>query len=278
MEDKSQKLIDILKLVNDGLTKDDFLKAFTAITEYVKGIKDTNQKEFDAIHDAFITLQTRITEEKDSSLSDLKGQVNDTLQSQIEAVTAKLASVKDGYSPIKGKDYFDGANADETTIIAEILKQLPPYPVAPEPLLGEDFRNALESLQGEDRLDASAIRNLPEQTKAWTQGVLTATALYSLADVNVVGITPGQSILWNGNQWIAFTPASGSGGYQQPTSGTVNGINTVFTFATAPNVISVDGGRNMQKQNSAPDLTQNWTGTTTITLSVAPNSDIFAVA
>ena len=68
---------------------------------------------------------------------------------------------------------------------------------------------------------------------------------------------------------------SSSGGYQVAT-GTVNGVNTVFIFATEPNVIVVDQGRTMQKTSS--DGTVNWTGTTTVTLTIAPNFDIYAVA
>ncbi len=67
----------------------------------------------------------------------------------------------------------------------------------------------------------------------------------------------------------------GSTGFQQPT-GTVNGTNTVFVFTTAPKVISVDQGRVMQKVSS--DGTVNWTGTTTVTLTIAPTFDIFGIA
>jgi hypothetical protein len=63
-------------------------------------------------------------------------------------------------------------------------------------------------------------------------------------------------------------------GFQTPT-GTVNGSNTVFVFAAAPNVISIDG---VTKQKVSSDTTINWTGTTTITLAIAPNFDIFGIA
>lgn len=62
--------------------------------------------------------------------------------------------------------------------------------------------------------------------------------------------------------------------YQVPT-GTVNGGNTSFVFASAPNVISVDG---VPKQKTSSDGTVNWTGTTTVSLSVAPNFDVFGIA
>ncbi len=55
-------------------------------------------------------------------------------------------------------------------------------------------------------------------------------------------------------------------------TGTVDGSNTSFTFASAPSVIIVDG-KIFRKTSS--DGTVNWTGTTSVTLTIAPVSDIF---
>lgn len=86
---------------------------------------------------------------------------------------------------------------------------------------------------------------------------------------------------WTGTTTISLTIAptfdvfgfdNSDSSFQQPT-GTVNGANTSFTFATAPNVITVDGST-MKKVSS--DGTVNWTGTTSISLTIAPTFDIFA--
>jgi hypothetical protein len=69
-------------------------------------------------------------------------------------------------------------------------------------------------------------------------------------------------------------PTTSGVSIQTPT-GVVNGSNTVFTFSTAPSIIVVDGGRMMQATSS--DGTVNWTGTTVVTLTVAPNFDIFGL-
>lgn len=66
---------------------------------------------------------------------------------------------------------------------------------------------------------------------------------------------------------------SSGGGSILSATGSVNGSNKVFVFSRAPSMIVVDQGRPMQKVSS--DGTVNWTGTTTVTLDVAPNSDIF---
>ena len=64
-------------------------------------------------------------------------------------------------------------------------------------------------------------------------------------------------------------------GYQAPTSGVVDGSNTIFAFTTAPNVLMVDG---VVIRKVTSDSTVNWTGTTTVTLTIAPNFDIAGIA
>ena len=73
---------------------------------------------------------------------------------------------------------------------------------------------------------------------------------------------------------VSGTGGGGGSGFLIPT-GTVNGVNTTFTFSTAPNAIVVDGTTLQQTEQGG---TTNWTGTTTITLLVAPTQSIFAVA
>ena len=100
--------------------------------------------------------------------------------------------------------------------------------------------------------------------------------LTKYTDVNLVSGT-GVSITSANdetNKRRNITVTAGSLSPQTPT-GTVNGSNTDFTFTTAPQLISVDQGRFMQKTSS--DGTVNWTGTTTVTLTVAPTFDIFGV-
>lgn len=58
-------------------------------------------------------------------------------------------------------------------------------------------------------------------------------------------------------------------------TGTVDGNNTTFVFSSPPSILFIDSGRIIQKISS--DGTVNWTGTTTITLTIAPNFDIFGL-
>lgn len=76
--------------------------------------------------------------------------------------------------------------------------------------------------------------------------------------------------------WATSSSGGGSGTLSKlPATGTVDGVNQIFTFTKAPTIIVVDQGRNMQKTSS--DGTINWSGTTTATLTVAPTFDIWGL-
>lgn len=222
-------------MMKDHLGKEEFIKSFKAVTDYVKTIKDTNSAEFDAIHKAFLAFSEKIQADVSSKTGDFTGNAQKDIKdfmdthkglfdSKMGEVDAKIASMKDGESP-KIED-----------IVPEVLKQMPEYK---ETVLdsAEIIANKLESLEGEARLDAKAIKNLPEAIKGVANayaGVLTASALYSLADVDVSGIAIGQSIKWDGVRWIPYTPSGGGVTSVYNEAPADSGDHTNFTLAHAP--------------------------------------------
>lgn len=174
-----------------------------------------------------------------------------------------------------GKD----ASIDYGRIIAEVVKLIPkPKDAEIKDISPQEIRDLLELLQGDDRLDMKHIKGLSVLEKE-LKGIRTAyqenpmlhpVALSNLPDVTIAGIVSGQSIRWNGTYFEAYTPSTSSD-IQIPI-GTVDGSNTVFVFTSAPSVIVVD---NRSLRQTSGDGTVNWTGTTTVTLTVAPNFDVF---
>ena len=91
----------------------------------------------------------------------------------IKEVLRQIPKPKDGYTPVKGKDYFDGKDADVTQIvleaatlaISEVTEQIPTIEDIEKdlPKLGEKIRDGLELLQGDERLKIEAIDNLREE-------------------------------------------------------------------------------------------------------------------
>ncbi len=166
------------------------------------------------------------------------------------------------HEPETAETIANKLNATEGTIEAKVIKDLPKL---------EDTVGAVvkELKTGKTRLDAKDILNMPGKgplDQRWHGGG---------GGLSVV--THDATLTGNGtvSSPLSVVP-SGSTGYQQPTSGVVDGVNTAFDWATAPNVIVVDQGRTMQAISS--DGTVNWTGTTTTTFTIAPNFDVFAVA
>jgi len=178
-----------------------------------------------------------------------------------------IPKVKDGETPKKGVHYF---TVDEVESIKdEIMKQVQAgivIPKAPEvPVI--EFPKALEIDAEFVKKIIAIMHSLPEKDKLEvSQGIRNAQSfIYK-------GTKYGMAEMMHGGG----SSSSSSSGYQVPTAGLVNGVNQVFTWATAPNVIVTDQGRAMQRVSS--DGTVNWTGTTTTTLAVAPNNDIYATS
>lgn len=164
---------------------------------------------------------------------------------------------EDGATPVKGIHYFteQEINAIKLEVTEDVKKHIP---ASVEPLrvdmeLAKQIVQLMHLLPEQDKLEVSkGIRN--------AQSFIFGKNKYQISELMHGG---GSS-------------SSGSSGYQVPTSGLVNGTNTVFTWATAPNVIVLDNGNAMNKVSA--DGTVNWTGTTTTTLNQAPNTNIYATA
>jgi len=247
--------------------------------------------------------------------SQIKGEKGDTPKkgvdyftpAEIEAVSNYVKeNLKDEVRPVKFKDYFteeeikffleyatpkkgfhynDGADGkqgprgemgpalDEEKVVGKILKrvilpkedeiiksviaQLPPVKV---PTTAEIIKEIKDKKLIEKK-DVRGMR-LDMDDQRWHGGGLSK-------------VSHDNTLTGDGTPANPLSVVSSSSGYQQPT-GVVDGINDTFDFAVEPNVIVVDQGRTMQKVSS--DGTVNWTGTTTVILSVAPNYDIFSIS
>lgn len=202
----------------------------------------------------------------------------------------------------KGDPGEPGTSVDHNEVVADVLKKV----VIPKPVHGKD---AVVDYQKVAKLAAQLVpkpkpqkeAKIDHESLAETVLGLIATgkkklSVKHLGDFNegleqtiapirslAAGFRGGGDTVAAGNgvtitnaNGVKTISASGSSGFQTPT-GTVNGVNTVFVFTTAPNAVVVDGGRAMQRVSA--DGTVNWTiAGTTITLAVAPTFDVFSVA
>lgn len=148
---------------------------------------------------------------------------------------------RDGRDAIDGMDGKDGLNGSPDT--------------------AEDIRNKLELLDGEDRLDAKYIKNLPEAVQHTERVIGANRALYQLLDVDMSGLAAGQSIKWDGTRWLPYTPSGGgSSTWYVGEHVTLAGDGKTLTLLHAPtSVISLTVDR--QPQINGLDYTGTIDGT-----------------
>lgn len=304
----------------------------------------------DIVEKGDVAVLEKILEYEDER-DEIKEEIASIVEEAISKINEAISSIengkdgRDGVDGRDGRDGRDGKDADENKIISKVLgsinvpdKDELKYEILSEielpengkdadeeeivkkienniPALGERIRDSLELLEGENRLDAKAIKNLPQMTQTVIREQMNVggfeTPIIAGSNITVTKNAQGKYVIAgtasggghtiqdegtpltqrtnlnfvgagvtvtddSGNDATVVTISTSAGaGYQAVTSGSVNGSNTVFTWATAPNAISVDG---VILRKTASDTTVNWTGTTTTTLTVAPNFDIFGVA
>ena len=175
-----------------------------------------------------------------------------------------IPTPKDGITPEAGIDYpsyqevqtwVEDAVAsiprpkevDLVKVADAVLKMVvipAPIPGAPgkdgSPDTPENIKEKLESLKGDDRLDARAIKNLPKTQIGGGHG---PNSLKHLEDVNISSPTNGQTISYQSStgKWVNSSVASGSGHTIQD-EGTPLTARTNLNFVGAGVAVTDDAG------------------------------------
>ena len=152
-EDKKKEIQKLLNALDpDRLSKEDFVNAFEQAVNLIFQIQKEQGEAIDRLEETYRNLLAKVRSDHTTSLSDLKGQVNDLfvgdqlkridgeskastseikrmlsgmIDVKLREVDGRMAKVKDGYTPIKGKDYFDGIHGKDGKGIDEAeLKKL----------------------------------------------------------------------------------------------------------------------------------------------------------
>lgn len=246
MSDENLKNLEVLlaSMKTNHLTRDEFVREFTRVLEFVKALKEGNQQAWAKITGQIGGIVSRLKEGNALDLAKTKKealgmisayikQIDKTTAEKIKEVDLKIKELKNG---IDGKDADDKAIGDrvinevQAPIIEKVEKDLPK--------LGGAIRDALELLEGEDRLKIEAIRGLNEildelkrlagQAKGFVGGGLTR------------GVADG-----------LYAPLGSLGGDFEVESGTIAAGTTEYTFL---NEISKVYSFNVGSQFIQPDV------------------------
>jgi hypothetical protein len=277
-DQKAENLRKLLQIFNEErLNPADFAAAFQKVIEHVKGTQQLTVQHLQLIVATVTTAFTNHSEDTKAQIAALRDETDRHLAGHIGEIARLDAAIAKIPKPKDGKD------ADEDVIIEKVLARLPP-PAAP--LIGDDFRNHLEALQGNDRLDKSAIRGLDELEKQVKNNTL------------VIGNAPGTGLAnSSGNigrfQYLKFPGATittlddtatvtvGGGGFTAlQSTETPDGNTTVFTFLAATAQPSYVRSDNVLLKATSKSGTVNWTwnaGAKQATLTVPPTDDVEAI-
>ncbi len=178
----------------------------------------------------------------------------------------------------QGVDGEAGKDADEQAIIAKLESDLPRF--------GAAFRDGLELLQDEERLDISALRGVDKLVKdlkasgknvqvGWGAHPLTIYDGTTVIDKNarIINFGSNLTVSRNASGVITVSATGGAGVTELTATGTINSINTAFTFLSKPTYIFVDGTKYRENEG--------WTwngGTLTATTTKAPDFSIWGEA
>lgn len=183
---KIQQLKELFKLLNDSLTKDDFLKSFEIVIAYIKKAEENlssaiTNKLFSAnkeLENSARTLQslqqTIIQQAKEAK------EANETNFAQVRK--RAIEGINDLFNRMRLNDKFNTLMSDVTRTLMEQhrskieelndkILEIPQIDLKQigDEVLGkttpEHIRDKLETLVGEERLDKSAIKGLDELVK-----------------------------------------------------------------------------------------------------------------
>jgi len=149
--DKNQILTSSLKstlyILKTLVTRQEYLEFSKTLMQFVVKIEKQNVQEFDSqwkkIDTAIEKLKEDNKEIQKGDFDSLKAEILKKLSEVKNGVDGIGIDGKDGYTPVKGVDYFDGENGKDL-----------------EPLKAETARDLLETLKGDERLDVTAIKGI----------------------------------------------------------------------------------------------------------------------
>lgn len=237
-----QRLLSLLD--PDSLTKEQFAEAFKKVLDYIKKIEEKNLSELDVMSKSLKTATEALKNATSNDFSGLKGEIIQLTQKQLAEVNTglkkKIEEIDQRLSEIK-----NGEDADEDLIVDKVLSQIkfPEIKGIDEdlPKMGTQIRDALELLNGDERLDYTAIKGLRNYIKGLVK---------DNSKPAVGGLRPANTGI-------------------ETLSGTIDGNNTVFTVSWIPEFITVNG---QSMYNGYGFALSSVAGVLTITFENAPQT------
>ena len=236
-ETQLKKLADIVKMMDEQVSKADFIKSFEAVLRMVTELKNATAREMTVMHKKMTEITDKMQSEK-MMIDYCMKEMDKTMKGHVKMMKEQentLNFVRDSMRGIK-----NGKDADETKIVNDVLAKIPKH----EEMSAEMMRDMLENMN--DKLSIQAIDGLSQ--------------LLERIEVKATGRVTGGLI----SKRIRFID-------DETPTGTVNGSNKEFTLVSkSPETGSLKVYVNGQRQRVTTDYTLS---NKTITFIIAPPTD-----
>lgn len=143
-DEKLQRLEKLISLLDETPTKEEFVKAFEAVTAYVKQIDERTAKDVETLASSLAQFVEKVKGDTSSSLEDIKGQVDQVfvgervgkmemshgekmqeMQDMFDRIEEKLKTVKNGRDGENGLRGVDGKTPTKEQLISLIEPLIP---------------------------------------------------------------------------------------------------------------------------------------------------------
>jgi hypothetical protein len=267
-EKKLDKLNRLFELVNEEYaTPDDLIK----LSEAILGIITTERERLDSV----IASEKEEDKQEKAEMLSLLNKKEASLQNLIASLRSDIASdrkedaqalsqaTQSLRNDIKAVERKIPTKTDLSGLEREIADIKDSFNTLPTELTlnNEAIRDGLELLQDNERLDKSAIKGLDD----WEEIVQLARSpktingagvklLRYLSDVNIDGITNGQTIIWNSTT-NRFEPGTGGG-----SSSPLTTKGDIYTYDTAGARLAVGTDGQVLSADSTQATGLKWIG------------------
>jgi len=238
---KLAKMLDGNQLITTEELKSAITDVANILAQYRSATVAVNKETEKTLNDALLKMNAAY-EKCMSEVKDNGNTLSSDIQKRVDAAIAVCNAKADEIMACKPEN---GLDADEEAIYQRLLESLPEE-VEETP---EELRDKLESLEGENRLDKSAISGLDE----WLASIHEIVKKIPFKGGNTNGGGVQSVISSDGSVTITSSMAKGKGVIDlsvsvsgavtilTKTGGTIDDSNMAFTFASKPTEIIVNG-------------------------------------
>jgi hypothetical protein len=259
-----------LNLIKDLPSRTEFVEAFEKVLAFAQQLKASNAEDMRLLQSQAVALTERLKAANEDDFAGVKAECEALMARMLKEHGQEMKLINDKVSRIKeGTNGHTPTRAELTALMeplipeaiaideialansiqADIEKKLPQYATA--------FRDALELLSGDDRLDINAIRGIEElkgmidgavakagSKVGWGAHPLTIqqSGVVKAKVARVINFTGATvSLSPSGVITVAITGGAGGGYTVETPTGSVNGSNKTFTVTADPVYVVIDG-------------------------------------